>query len=78
MVQRKYNYSVTQCNKNASSDEHDAQLSVAKEEIRQKWEKRMEKEKEMVSEHLLNSLTEVGRAEMTENVWMKKEVYRQL
>ena len=38
----------------------------------------MEKEKEMVSEHLLNSLTEVGRAEMTENAWMKKEVARPL
>ena len=53
---------------------HESRLSVAKQEIDAKWQRRMQREKEAVSERLLNSLDKDGQAEMADNVWLKREV----
>ena len=55
--------------------DHESRVSVAKQEIDAKWHKRMQKEKEGVSEKLLNSLDKEGRAELVDNGWLKREVY---
>ena len=49
-------------------------MSAAKRDIEAKWQKRMEKEKEAVSERLLDSLDDEGRAELMDNGWLKREV----
>ena len=43
-------------------------------EIEAKWQKRMEREKDRVSEKLLDSMDKEGRAEMVDNGWLKREV----
>ena len=58
--------------------EREAKLNVAKQEIDAKWQRRMEIEKEGVSEKLLESLDRDGHAEMVDNVWLKREVDEKL
>ena len=49
-------------------------MREAREEIEAKWQKKMEREKDRVSERLLDSLDKEGRAEMVDNGWLKREV----
>ena len=49
-------------------------MGEARLEIEAKWQKRMEREKDRVSEKLLDSMDKEGRAEMVDNGWLKREV----
>ena len=55
--------------------EQEGRLREARLEIEVKWQKRMEREKDKVSEKLLDSLDKEGRAEMVDNGWLKREVH---
>ena len=54
--------------------EQESRMGEARLEIEAKWQKRMEREKDRVSEKLLDSMDKEGRAEMVDNGWLKREV----
>ena len=62
------------CVCNHNTGEQEGKLSLAKQEIEARWHKRMERDKEAVSEKLLDSLDHEGRAELMDNGWLKREV----
>lgn len=54
--------------------EQDMKLRSAKLEIEAKWQRKMERVKDVISQKLLNSLDRDGQAEMVDNGWLKREV----
>ncbi|CAI8013838.1 Coiled-coil domain-containing protein 83 [Geodia barretti] len=57
-----------------SHSEQESRMGEARLEIEAKWQKRMEREKDRVSEKLLDSMDKEGRAEMVDNGWLKREI----
>lgn len=57
------------------SDQYESKLVEAKIAIEARAAVRTEQEKKHVSEHFLTNMDEYTKAELSDNVWLKQEVW---